>query len=447
MKLRKFNVMPALLLAGLTLGVISCGDKKEKEEAEKPMTSVEQKNKFEEAGLAVVNAINPEDFQYLVDEAKFVYNKYTGIGEEYDPSALLMFAFGCLQEITETQLTRTGQDAPVTSREGSLTVTTYNENFRKLYKFSNFTGHFTAGETAWVKSENKFSDLQLAFKDQNGADCTLTLSTDGKGVPVHFDTDKEFQMYNLDTATNTRQDYYQTTYSVVEVPQTLILSLKTGREEHVCLTLNPDLTEMQAEDFDLSKDSYSFTASLKVEKYVFNIEKIMYSPAKPAEISVKALVGNVPVASFSMKSSNMNADNTSLLAAKDVTLDVDLAGQIQIKGTCADALRFIGLIKEAEDNNSKESTFKSKINQANDLIDLGVYYDGGKLEQAKVKLEVFEDKAKGLWYCEPVIYFADGTAYSTFEAFFNETDFADLINAAQELVAKFGAMVNDSEKK
>ena len=83
---------------------------------------------------------------------------------------------------------------------------------------------------------------------------------------------------------------------------------------------------------------------------------------------------------------------------------------------------------------------------ANDLLDLGVYYDGGSLEQARVKLEVFEDKGKGRWECEPVIYFADGSSYTTFEAFFNEVDFADVVDAANNLVDGFYALAEPTEK-
>ena len=87
MKLTKLFV-PALLLAGMTMGVISCGDKP-KDEPEKPMTSVEQKDKVETAALSVVNAINPADFQYLIDEMKYVRDHYTLFyGEYFDISAL-----------------------------------------------------------------------------------------------------------------------------------------------------------------------------------------------------------------------------------------------------------------------------------------------------------------------------------------------------------------------
>ena len=440
MKLTKLFV-PALLLAGMTMGVISCGDKP-KDEPEKPMTSVEQKDKVETAALSVVNAINPADFQYLIDEMKYVRDHYTLFyGEYFDISALTDWLTGCLQTIDQTQVTRIGQDRPVSEQRGDYTYVTYNENFRKLYTFANFTGHFTANDSAWVKSENdSYRDLQLSYKDQNGADCTLTLSTEGEGVPVHFNTDQEYISYNLDTASKTHTDYYETTYGVVEVPQTLILSLKTGRDEHFCLTLNPDLTQMQAEDFDLSKDSYSFNCSVKVEKYVFSIERIAYAPSKAAEVSLKATIAGQPVGTFTLTSGTLAATNTGLQTAKSVELFIDLAGQVQVKGSCVDALRFADLISEAEENNTKESTYKSKISQANDLLNLVVFYDGGQLEQARVKLEVFEDKEKGVWECEPVIYFVDGSSYSTFEAFFNETDFSDLIAAVQKLIEDFGIL-------
>lgn len=440
MKLTKLYV-PVLLMAGMTMGILSC-DKKPKEEPEKPMTSVEQKDKVETAALAAIGAVNPEDFQYLIQEVLYVKDNYTDFSMLMP---LLMTVQESLQTIDETQKTRVGQDRN-SEVKGDMTYMTFNETFRKLYKFSNFTGHFTATDSTWVKSDKKFNDLQFAFKDQNGADCTLTLSTEGNAVPVHFTTSKEYIEYNLDTANKIHTDYYETTVSVVDVPEVLALSLMTGNTEHFCLTLRPDLTGMQSEDFDLSKDSYSFSCSLKVEKYLFDVVKIDYSPGKPAELTMKLSVDNNPAASFSLTSSNLRADNEGLATAKDIAVDIDLMGQVQIKGTCVDALRFTQLIEEAEDNNTNEGSYKSKITQANDLLNLGVYYDGGSLQQARVKLEVFENKGKGYWYCEPVIYFADGTSYTTFDAFFNEVDFADVVEAANNLVGRFYSMVEVSAK-
>lgn len=442
MKLTKHYLVPALLLAGMTFGIASCDDKNKKE-PEQPMSSVEQKDKVEDAALAAINAVNPEDFRYLATEVLYVRDEYADFSML---TPILTWVSENLKTIEDTQKTRVGQDSPTSEKEGDYTKWTYNENFRMLYKLANFTGHFTATDTAWVLSDKKYNDLQFAFKDQNGADCTLTLSHEGEGVPVHFSTDRRYISYNLDTASKTHTDYYETVVSVVEVPQVLILSLKTGNTEHFCLTMKPDLTEMQAEDFDLSKDSYSFEASLKVEKYFFEIVKINYAPGKPAELTMKLSIDNKPVVSFSLSSSELRADNKGLTTAKNVAVNIDLMGQVQIKGTCVDALRFSQLMDDAEDNNTNEAKYKSTITMANDLLDLGVYYDGGSLEQARVKLEVFEDKGKGRWECEPVIYFADGTSYTTFEAFFNEVDFADVVDAANNLVDGFYALAEPTEK-
>ena len=51
----------------------------------------------------------------------------------------------------------------------------------------------------------------------------------------------------------------------------------------------------------------------------------------------------------------------------------------------------------------------------------------------------FEEKnpwnsAYNYWYAEPVINFDDGTSYSTFNAYFNESDFRSVIDLFNSLI-------------
>ena len=44
-----------------------------------------------------------------------------------------------------------------------------------------------------------------------------------------------------------------------------------------------------------------------------------------------------------------------------------------------------------------------------------------------------------------MIYFYDGSSYSTFEAFFNESDFDDVIDKFEELIENYEDMIEDDE--
>jgi hypothetical protein len=79
-------------------------------------------------------------------------------------------------------------------------------------------------------------------------------------------------------------------------------------------------------------------------------------------------------------------------------------------------------------------------------MDVNMYFDNTSTKQATVKLEPFqEDDWYGYryWESEPVIYFQDGTSYSTFEAFFDADDFGNSVNAFEKLIERYRNMLED----
>ena len=101
-------------------------------------------------------------------------------------------------------------------------------------------------------------------------------------------------------------------------------------------------------------------------------------------------------------------------------------------------------MEKADANDNNESTYKSYILQANSLLDIGLYYGNSNTKQASVFLEPFQqdDYYERNWYCEPVLKFSDGTTYSTFEAFFDETSFQDVIDKFNALIDEYTDMVD-----
>ena len=100
----------------------------------------------------------------------------------------------------------------------------------------------------------------------------------------------------------------------------------------------------------------------------------------------------------------------------------------------------------AYESDDEEKPFKSYITQANSLIDLNLFYDGKAVKQANVKLEPFVSESWHsyiYWDAEPVLYFFDGSSYSTFEAFFNDKDFKSVIDTFKGLADKYAALINE----
>ena len=80
------------------------------------------------------------------------------------------------------------------------------------------------------------------------------------------------------------------------------------------------------------------------------------------------------------------------------------------------------------------------------LVVFHVFSDNSNVRQASVKWEPFYENYwgnYGYWTAEPVIYFADGSSYSTFSAFFNDKDFKTVINTFKALAEKYAGLVNE----
>ena len=104
---------------------------------------------------------------------------------------------------------------------------------------------------------------------------------------------------------------------------------------------------------------------------------------------------------------------------------------------------FADYLDKADQFEENESQFKSYVNQANSLLNLGIYFNGGSMRQAKVQLECFEDGYANwkYWTYEPVLVFDDNSTYSTFTAFFNETSFREVINSFEDLVRSYEKLI------
>lgn len=68
---------------------------------------------------------------------------------------------------------------------------------------------------------------------------------------------------------------------------------------------------------------------------------------------------------------------------------------------------------EAQRNDEDEDQFKYYVAQANECLDLNIYYEGGQEPQAKFEYAAFEDG--DYWVVKPVIIFGDETSYALSE--------------------------------
>lgn len=353
--------------------------------------------------------------------------------------------------------------------EGGMNTYIYNyiyTDYKAFIAASTFTGHFTAVNGRWVKDAGSAGDLQFSFKDRAGRDCVMRLETAGNTKNVHLFAEEDHNYSDYDyvqngngtTTTYTYYYYYDNTEYTVAVPERITLTLTQGGSTVMRTEVNVSISELTGEEFNLSRDNVSFTAVTDLSNgYKANVSQAAYTANSKVAANAELSKNGKSLMTFAVASDISGIPSLNVSALGDIDLDdlgnatgknaiakVDILGKIQIQGTLSDIHQLIDYLNKAEDNDENESLYKSYLNQANSLMNIGVYYNNSQTRQASLRLEPFyHEEGSGTWVYkywtnEPVIVFSDGTSYSTFDAFFDEDSFKSVIDGLKNYAKLFG---------
>lgn len=215
-------------------------------------------------------------------------------------------------------------------------------------------------------------------------------------------------------------------------------------------------TGADASVLDLSSDTFVISGTFEASGYTLKSEHTDYLKDN-AQVSYVLSRGKDDIISIDVKEKGLSIkrdeynringqseyENTSWSSTSSgvsydfntepetLELTVDVLGKLLLKGTC-DYARIARISDEMEKSRDNEATFKSWVGQAEQNFNLEAFYNGSTERSAYLGLEPVQKQGndgKTSWDVVPVIRFTDGSAYAVFEAFFNETDFADLITA------------------
>ena len=419
------------------------------------MNSAEQKEYLDVIAKEFMGMTSASDFQEIANLYNYISDTYT---DEYDWDTVGDWASDIFEKLK--------QPLGTTDKEqdrGSWGE--YNEiytNYKAVLMASNFTGHFTANNNKWTLSPA--DDLQFIFKDQNGKECVLKLETSGnvKKVYVCNVDDWVDYDYSYDNDYYISNDYYDRTQLTIGVPENVVVTLTQGGTQVVKTTVKVNLGSISNERFDLSKNELTATTLVELNNgYKINVSQVAYSGNSKASANFEMSKNgkSLAVVAFSSDLSGMPSCNVDAFISDDIDdidfdnanmknafVKLDIIGKLQIQGKVSDIRKFADYLAQANDNDDDEKNFKSYITQANSLLDLNLFYDGNAVKQADVKIEPFVDgtwNGKTYWYSEPVLYFYDGSSYSTFEAFFNDKDFKGVIDTFKGLADKYAALINE----
>lgn len=333
------------------------------------------------------------------------------------------------------------------SPDGKEDISNYwsKEYYKRIIELSQFKGKFIAGKEGWTKSNA--DDLQFEFKDQNGITCVLTLKTSGKTAKVYVgETWGDCYSEKIEEI---NREYWKSVDVIeknyVYVPEHITTTLLQGGNTLVSAEVNIDHSQFLGPEYDLSKDAVSTNATVKINNYVWVVDRAAHN-SKEGSAYVKGSMSKAgkTLVSFEASAADTKLDKDGeLLQGGAAKVSVNILGEVQIKGTCSNAKTFADYLDKADQFEENESQFKSYVNQANSLLNLGIYFNGGSMRQAKVQLECFEDGYANWkdWTYEPVLVFDDNSTYSTFTAFFNETSFREVINSFEDLVRSYEKLI------
>ena len=463
MKYGKLSKMGLLGLMGLSFLVSSCSEDSKVNEEVKPeiptqseaLTPTEQKRRMEDIANQFMAEVPSSDFRAIAD----LFNDLNQEYEDYDWDEAEDWMEECLDDCKEFL-----GESKETSGSSYDIYNYFYTDYKALYIASNFAGHFTAQNGEWEYTKAK--DLQFIMPKH---DCVVKLETSGEVKKVYLGNIEEWTDYSYDydyyTGKYVSNEYYDRMQTTIGVPEKITLTLTQGGSNVVRCVVTTDLSGIKDEIFDISKAGLSMTGLIELNNgYKVNLSKGDYQGNKSFSSTLAVSKNGKNLLSMGVAADVTGLPSYNLDAFVSEELDddeledkfedanvskafvkLDVLGKLQVQGTITDVRGFVRKMEKAEDNDTKESAFKSYVSQANELIDINLFYDGTSTTQAYVKLEPFREERWGetWWEAEPVIYFYDGSSYSSLETFFNEYDFDNVIDAFEELIEDYEDMIEE----
>lgn len=274
------------------------------------------------------------------------------------------------------------------------------------------TGKFTLNkEGKWVREDAK--NFQIIWNDKDGIACKLTFNaSDGRNT----------ELFVKDCHNDGYGPCQDLTYLVV--PGTVSVKLTRGNSTLVSGLVTTTSKFKNTECFyDGAK--LSSAASVNAEGVEFLVTRFKFTTD---EVIVKSSIynGTKKVANTKIKLEDLiwkaqedgDMDIRDLESCKKATIEGDILGEMQIKGTLRP-----DEISAAEDlafaNRLDEAKFKEAVSKINKALDVKVYFDGfTKNDQGCIEYLPVFDSEYGYWESKANYKFADGSGYMSADDFF-----------------------------
>ena len=447
----------------------------DQEDTNKPtaeLSPAQQQAKFQSVGQEVLNEFPANEFENLAKIAE-AFEKTYGSNENYDLTELEEW-------IDENFAVAYVQDHNHTSTEHAE-VCINNIDF--LLLLSNHTGLFTFG-TNKVTVDPSYTNGTKAVFTVDGQTYEAEITSSGKVTTAYFEYEYHCEWgyeYKYDgwKQDNKYDDFFQIT---IGVPENINVSITENGSPLATVKAKFD-TKVTPGHFQVSTDALyvEFTASINGFDFKFNktgfdgsagtAESGITISKDGKQISTCKASANLKLryeaVQYDYESdddyySHYDHSTETQVIVDDLTnvvVNMDILGQIQVKGTCKDVNLLNYEIEEVnkaldfydwetgESKNVDETEAARHLEEVNKLIDFCVYYDNGNNQQASIKFEYYYEKEHGYdeWGNEwtsysrglyPIIVFNDGSQ-NKIEDFFTENAFGGLIESVEALAESY----------
>lgn len=358
-----------------------------------------QKEKLEQVASKLMNEFDVKEYENLIEVSEVMFrhaDKYY-YDEDYDWSALE----DPFEDIAESLY----DESNVGKNRWECTLTLF---------LSNCTGEVTLSKHEATYKESK--KTKVVLKDVDGEDWEFEVTS--KNLKEVYLGEYLDTYYNYDTGKDATDAYYVS----VEIPNSLTFSVTKGGKFFAEATVRFDYS-ISEDGLDIERDRIGVEVDLTIDDLTMLLKKASYDAATDKlEYSYAFKKGEVFILSQSVKASakvDVDEDDDYYVEDWDASVDVEMniLGEVQVKGTCTDANKLASYLDAYYET---EKDCERAVNNANALIDLGVYYDCTDVKQASIEFDVVVDEDyygyEDFWI-EPVIVFEDGSSYLFYEYF------------------------------
>lgn len=470
MKIIKFFVALSVVTM-LGLGVSSCGggddnpagSSKEQGgggqgggggEGSTPMSKAEQTALLESTArefIAMAPASDFEDLAAMFKEARKINSK-----------SVDNWASGIFEDAVETL-----SDELISSYSSDYYASyTYERHFKVAYVISNYKGHFEVQNGKWVLVESNVDDLKFTFKDSNNDVWVLRTEATGPLKKVHmFDLHDRNYEYSYSESMSIYKYYEDYKECIIAIPKTLNVTLTKNNTQMVKTTVNAELSDITGEEFDISKNDISASIVIEVKDFKINVSQVAYKHNSSAAVNLTVAKSNkqmlsvavsgdlsgIPSVNVSAFSHHIDSDSWKNTEGS-AFVKIDILGKIQIQGKATKIHAIVDKLEAAKKNKESESEYKSYIKEANEYLDLGLYFNNNSLKQATVYLEPFEKtgsrysypngyQSYKYWAWDMVIKFGDESTYSTMANYFSRSNFRSVYGDVESLIESYSKLV------